>query len=217
MKIKGILFDFDGVLAETMQDLFNSWRYSFYKFGVEIKKEDYFPLEGMEVIKIAEHLSRKYSVDIQKAPEILRLKNEFYLNNHSFRFYKGVERFIELLNERKTLIGLVSASPKEKLEKTVPKDFLEKFNVIISGDDLELGKPNPDPYLTAARKLNLDSSECLVVENAPLGIKSAKNANMKCIAIESTLDKSYLNEADLVLENFKDLFELDLIKELLKG
>jgi len=215
MKIKGILFDFDGVLAETMQDLFNSWKYAFSKFKVEIKKEDYFPLEGMKVIKIAQYLSEKYNLNMQNAPEILRLKNEFYLNNHSFNFYDGVEEFIELLNKKKILIGLVSASQKEKLEKTVPRNFLTKFNVIISGDDLDLGKPHPDPYLVAAKKLNLDPSECLVIENAPLGIKSAKNANMMCIAIESTLNKSFLNEADIIIKSFEDLFKLDLVKNLL--
>ena len=69
--------------------------------------------------------------------------------------------------------------------------------------------------MIVAKKLNLDPSECLVVENAPLGIKSAKNANMMCIAIESTLDKSFLNEADIIIENFEDLFKLDLVKNLL--
>lgn len=205
MKIKGILFDFDGVLAETMQDLFNSWRYAFNRFGVEIKKENYFLLEGMKVIKIAEYLSKKYNLDIQNASEILKLKNNFYLDNHSFNFYKGVEEFIELLNKEKILIGLVSASPKEKLEKTVPEKFLAKFNVIISGDDLELGKPHPDPYLTAAKNLNLAPSECLVVENAPLGIESAKNAGMYCIAIKSTLEEKFLNKADKIIDKFEDL------------
>ena len=75
----------------------------------------------------------------------------------------------------------------------------------MSGDDSVRGKPHPDPYLNAATKLGVLPQECLVIENAPLGIKSAKRAGIYCIAICSTLDKSYLSEADKIVENIKDI------------
>ena len=213
-KPKAILFDFDGVLADTLDDLFLSWKYAFSKFNVNIKKEDYFLLEGMNVLKIAKNISKKYGLIIDDYKKIVEIKNKFYLENHSFNFYDGVFELIEILKQENILIGIVSASPKEKLEKTVPKGFLEKFDVVISGDDVELGKPNPDPYLVAIKNLNLNPKECVVVENAPLGIKSAKSAGIFCIAICSTLEKSYLNEADIIIESFKDLKNTKILKKL---
>ena len=60
--------------------------------------------------------------------------------------------------------------------------------------------------------MQLKKENCVVIENAPLGIKSAKAADMFCIAISSTVEKSLLQEADILIKNFNDLFKLDLLK-----
>lgn len=214
MEKKAILFDFDGVLAETMEDLFLAWEKAFENYGVNIKKEDYFPLEGTKVNEIARIISQKYNIKID-SEEIVKLKNEIYLKNHSFRFYPGVIELIDKLQKKKIKIGMVSASQKHKLEKTVPKDFLEKFNVIISGDDTIKGKPDSEPYLAAADKLGINKTECIVIENAPIGVKAAKNADMFCIGIMSTVSKDVLKEADIVIDKFSDLNNLKLINEMI--
>ena len=202
-KFKAILFDFDGVLADTMEDNFLAWKKAFKNY-VMINRQDYFLLEGMKLIKVAESISEKYNLDIN--PEkIVKLKNKYYLKDHLFKFYPETEKLINLLKKRNILLGVVSASPKEKLEKTVSKEFLAKFDVIVSGDDTNQGKPNPEPYLTAMNKLSLNNEDCVVIENAPLGIKSAKNAGMYCIALTTTLNKKYLKEADKILNNHKEL------------
>ena len=213
-QIKAILFDFDGVLADTMEGNFLAWRKAFKDYGVDIKKEDYFPLEGMKLTEIARKISNKYNV--QANPKtIVKLKNEYYLKNHSFCFYPKVIEFIDLFKKNKNRLAVVSASPREKLNKTVPAEFLVKFDAIISEEDSKNGKPNPDPYLNAAKKLEISPAECLVVENAPLGIKSAKRAGMYCIAICSTLDKSFLSEADEIIDKFEDLQKLEMITSLI--
>ncbi|GAF86257.1 unnamed protein product, partial [marine sediment metagenome] len=101
-----------------------------------------------------------------------------------------------------------SAASRERLNETVPKNFLERFDVIISGNDTEKGKPSPEPYLVAMNKLRVLPAESIVVENAPLGIKSARSAGAYCIAITSTMDKSFLEEADKIIDNFSDLGNL---------
>ena len=213
-QIKAILFDFDGVLADTMTDNFLAWHKAFGDFGVNIKKEDYFPLEGMKLIEVAKKISEKYGIRSDPAV-IVRLKNEHYLRDHSLIFYPRVWELISILKERKYLLALVSASPREKLSRTVPADFLEKFDVIISGEDSKNGKPSPEPYQNAVKKLGVSSKECLVVENAPLGIKSAKRAGMHCIAICSTLNRSFLSEADEIIDKFEDLEKLKTIDDLI--
>jgi len=201
---KVVLFDFDGVIADTMEDNFNAWKKAYMDFGVQITKEDYFPLEGMRVIDVAKTLSQKYSLETNPQ-EIFELKKRYYLENNSFCFYEGVEKLIKDLRDSGKRLAIVTASPKSRLNKTVPDIFLEKFEAIVSGDDYENGKPNPEPYLKAMEKLNVFPEECLVVENAPLGIKSAKKAGAYCIALTTTLDKGYLSEADVIFNNHKEL------------
>ena len=215
-KIKAILFDFDGVLANTMEDNFLAWQKAFKDYEIDIKKKDYFPLEGMELIKVARKISDKYKANLD--PEtIVKLKNKYYLKNHFLVFYPKVEVLIDLLKRNKCLLALVSASPREKLCGTVPVEFLKKFGVVISGEDSKNGKPSPTPYLNAVKILGVLPEECIVVENAPLGIKSAKKAGMYCIAICSTLDKSFLSEADEIIDKFEDLEKLEMITSLIKN
>ena len=211
--LKAILFDLDGTLADTMQDNFKAWQKAFEDFDITIKEKDYFPLEGMKLIKVAETISEKYNLDCSPE-EIVQLKNKYYLEDHSFSFYPGVPELIDFLREKGKLLAIVTASPREKLEKTVPQDFLSKFRVIISQEDTEKGKPNSDPYLAVIKKLRVSPEECLVVENAPLGIKSAKAAGAYCIAITTTQTKSELKEADLVVSSFRKLKDTLRIKGL---
>ena len=133
-----------------------------------------------------------------------------YYKNHKFKFYSGAENLIKNLKKNKFL-ALVSASPREKLKKTVPLYFLKFFDVIISGDDVKYGKPNPEPYLKAIEDLYLDSRLCIAIENATLGIQSAKAAKLYCIAIPSTLSKKELNLAEKIVGKLKNL-EIILLK-----
>ena len=203
-KINAILFDFDGTIAETMQDLFWAWRRAFGDFEIEIKKEDYFPLEGMKLSEIAKTISKKYNLSADPL-KILKLKERYYMEKYSFSLYPGVLNLISSLKNKEVKIAIVSASPLEKLVKTAPGEFLSKFDVIISGNDTKEGKPNPEPYLMAMKKLNVLPKECIVVENAPLGIKSAKAAGAYCIAVTTTLGKEFLQEADKIIPKIKDL------------
>ena len=201
---KAILFDFDGVLAETMEELFLAWKNAFFKFNLDIKKEDYFILEGMKVLEIAKAISKKYLVNPNPS-EIVKLKDEYYFQNNRFKFYNGIISLVESLKKNGKSLAVVSASSKEKLEKTVPKDFLEKFDAVVCSEDYFNGKPDPEPYLTAMKNLNVSPEECIVVENAPLGIKSAKKAGAYCIALTTTHDKEYLKEANVILNNHEEL------------
>ena len=88
--------------------------------------------------------------------------------------------------------------------RTVPDGFLEKFDALVTGEDTRHGKPSPEPYLKAVEKLNLRPEDCLAVENAPLGIESAKKAGLYCAAVCSTLDRSYLTAADEIFASLED-------------
>jgi beta-phosphoglucomutase len=189
-----------------MEDNFLAWKKTFHEYGIEIKRDDYFPLEGLLLKEVAKNICKKYNL-ICDISNLVELKNKFYLANNKFRFYLGVEFLVKSLKEKYKL-ALVSASPKEKIKKTVPKDFLNKFDAIISGDDVKNGKPDPEPYLNALKKLSIDKQNAIVIENAPLGIQSAKSAWIYCIAVASTLGEDSLKQADKIILNIENLKEI---------
>ena len=203
--VNGILFDFDGVLAKTMEDNLRAWRLAMLDYGVKLGREDYYPLEGMPMKEIASRYCKEFNIDKSLAEEIVRKKENYYLKNHHFEFYPGVEEFIDYLKSRKIRIGLVTAALFKRLKNSVPDGFLKKFDTIVSGDKTKRGKPFPDQYLKGLSELKLKEKECVVIENSPLGIRAAKNAGLYCIAICSTLDRSYLKEADEIVDEFEDL------------
>jgi len=96
--------------------------------------------------------------------------------------------------------ALVTGSILKNILPVVGKDFLRNFEIIITGDQVTHTKPHPEPYLTAAEKLNVKPNECIVIENAPSGITAAKQAGMFCIALKTTIqNEQYLKEADLIV------------------
>lgn len=87
------------------------------------------------------------------------------------------------------------------------------FEVVITGDGIIKGKPDPEPYLTTLHKINEKSKNCLVIEDTKSGVLSAKAAGLKCLAITTTHDKEDLHEADCVVDKFSEIKE-NLIRSL---
>jgi beta-phosphoglucomutase-like phosphatase (HAD superfamily) len=79
------------------------------------------------------------------------------------------------------------------------------FETVVTAEDTARGKPDPEPYRLAAQRLGVAPSECLGVENAPLGVQSAKAAGMLCAALETTLPASRLGGADFVFHDVEAL------------
>ena len=210
--MKAVLFDFDGVLAKTMDDNFLAWKHAFKTIGANISSEDYMPLEGASLNEVVRIISEKHNIKDLDVDEMISKKEDYFKKNYSFSFYPGVLEFVDKLKQKGIKISMVTSARKDRLFFTTPRDFLEKFDSIITGDKFKIGKPDPEPYLAALNDLSIGPEECIVIENAPLGIRSAKSAKIFCIAICSTLDKSYLKEADIIIDNFNDLNNLEIFK-----
>ncbi len=204
-KYKAVFFDFDGVIGNTMDDNYLAWEYAFSQYDIPIDKNEYFLLEGMNTRGVARHFIGKSTRNFGVADEIAGLKEKYYLENNRFSFYDGVESLIPKLKVKGYLLGLVTGASYVRLERLLNQEFLKNLEVVISGDKVRNCKPHPEPYLNAAKYLSIPSSECAVVENAPVGIESAKGAGMYCIAICSTLERRHLQKADRIIERFTDL------------
>src|SRR3989338_595929 len=173
-KFRGVLFDFDGVIADSMDDNFKAWKKAFSDYDIKISEKNYFELEGYPTVQIAEIILKKAGKKIK--PEVIsNLKHHYYILNSTVKFYPFVKEILNLLIRRKISLAIVSGADRRKLKAGL-KNLAKKFDVIISGDDKIKGKLAPDPYLQAAKKLSLNPNQCLVIENAPLGIESSKAA-----------------------------------------
>lgn len=212
---KGVLFDFDGTLARTMEDNLEAWRAVTRKYGIDLSPEDYYPYEGLPMQEIAARFFSTRNLPVPDVTELLKSKDEWYLRNHRFAFYPGVEDLVDALAKGSVRMGIVTAGRPDRLVRSVPPAFLRKFTALVTGDMVERGKPHPDPYLRGARGLDVTPDSCVVVENAPLGIQAAKRAGCYCVAVCSTLTRRALSDADDVVDRFADLKELPVIRHIL--
>lgn len=213
---RGVLFDFDGVIARTMEDNFEAWQYAFRKFDIDIDKDSYFLLEGLKPLDVAKNFMKlKQLHDVSLAQEIVAYKESYYLKNNNFSLYDGVFELLNYLVAKGKKIAVVTGASQERLFNTLRKnsedEIIALFNVIITAADYSFGKPSPEPYQMALRQLLLDHDECIVVENAPLGIESALNAGLQCIALTTTLNKYDLRQANFHFTSIKALYDYQIL------
>jgi len=205
MKFKAVFFDFDGVIGKTMEDNYRAWCKAFSHYNIILDQEEYYLLEGKNAQGVAQIILAKHGMNSILPASLASMKEKYYSENNSFSFYQGVPKLINTLKGLFRL-GLVSGTSSQRLKRTVPGHFLDAFDVVITGDSVKETKPEPEPYLMASNALSISPKDCIVVENAPFGIESAKKAGMYCIAICSTLNRKYLHLADIVLDDFQMLY-----------
>jgi len=203
--LKGILFDFDGTLADTMEGHYLAWKSALGEHGIPIEADDYYPMEGAGLREVAREFTKGLDWTEAAIDELVRKKKKYYVERQSITFFPGVELLISELKGRKVPMAIVTAGHLDQLRLSVPQRFLEQFDALITGDQFVRGKPDPEPYLRGAEKLGLTPADCIAIENSPLGVQAARRANIYCIAICSTVGRVCLAEADEILERFVDV------------
>ncbi|HIH74686.1 MAG TPA: HAD family phosphatase [Methanosarcina sp.] len=211
--LKAIIFDVDGVLVDSMRFQADAWVKAFQDIGITISREDIYELEGSNDRRLIKAIFEKAGKEsepehFEQLPERKSEAFEF----DSVRPFEGIQARLDDLKKHFKL-AMVSGSNRITVGKVVDKFFPGYFDVVISGSDLERGKPDPDPYLKALEMLDLTKNECIVIENAPLGITAAKRAGLYCVAVASMLEPEKVQHADLVLEDHAAL--LGYLKSLI--
>lgn len=206
LDFKAVVFDFDGVVADTMNDNYLAWKQAFAFYHVDVAQLDYFLLEGMGRFDIARTLSKKLGISPQFEKEIVEAKEANYKAINQFRVYPEIYPIFTLLDHRNIKMGLATGASKMRITNTLSHELSSFFSVIVTADDIVKGKPDPEPYLKAIQKLEFSASECLVIENAKLGISSAKAAGCTCFALETTVSATHLQEADAIFSNHTELY-----------
>ena len=202
-----VLFDMDGVIVDSMPYHFLAWYEALRKFDAAVTSFDVYEHEGEPwETTLPKFLDKNHKTyDDRLVCKIFAYRQKIFKRIFKRYIFHGAEQIVTTLHARGMKLALVSGTPCRDIKKILPKHLYKLFDVIVGGDAVKHGKPHPEPYLTGARLLGVNPKKCVVVENAPLGIRSAKSAKMTCIAITTSLPKPYLKKADIVIERIVDL------------
>jgi beta-phosphoglucomutase family hydrolase len=213
---KGVIFDMDGTLIESTEADYLAWKRLFAEHNKELSFEEYFPLIGMKSAVVVE---TRLLLDDEKAKEALAKKMDYFSEIVSGSGIKTVPYatiLLKQLKEHNVKLALATSSRRAKMKMVLQlTDLLPYFGEIVTGDEVANSKPAPDIFLKAAEKLQLSPKDCVVIEDAANGVKAAKNAGMKCVAITTTHSADLLQEADLVIDRFEEL-DFEMLAEMLK-
>ncbi|MEL6579329.1 MAG: HAD family phosphatase [Cyanobacteria bacterium J06621_12] len=128
----------------------------------------------------------------------------------------NLKSFLTQLREQDIAAGLVTGATRSEVEHVLAKvELTDYFDLIVAGDDLAGSKPEPEPYLFAASKLDLEPSECLAIENNPVGITAAKRAKIQVVGISNLYPLHMLQrQANWTVDDFMEI-ELDRVDRVL--
>ena len=203
--MKGIIFDLDGVLVNSMPTHFQAWKAAFSNVaGLDIIERDIYLLEGMRGMELVSRIfEQKGFPDKSLAQAVHDKKSRIFKEIRSSTPFEGVKEMIDSIKCKK---AVVSGSARNDVETIIEEAFGKgKFDVIITADDIKKGKPDPSAFLEALRRINVKPQEAIVVENAPLGAKAAKNAGTGCFVV--------LNNTPLKRSDFDGIIAQDRIFE----
>jgi len=196
--IAAVIFDMDGVIINGMPYHARAWEETFRSVGLHITPEEVYEREGEAGSAAVAHFLKQRGVDasLSEVEALIQKKEARFKEIAQVEVFAGVPEFLNELLARDKRLALVTGTARHELEIILPHDIKEKFEIIVTGDAVEKGKPHPEPYLRALAALQLDSEQAIVIENAPLGIQSARAAGLRCLAVETSLTCERLTGAD---------------------
>ncbi|MFA7059446.1 MAG: HAD hydrolase-like protein [Pedobacter sp.] len=187
---KAVFFDLDGVLYNSLPNYSQAWRAAFKEVSFELPENEVYLLEGRSGIGTVEDIFKKYKGREPSQAEIDKVidkKKEVLISIGAPPIQTGALELLDATFKAGLQLFVVTGSTHDQLKDKVVSDFpiIKDQHRIITGIDVKYGKPHPEPYLIACKKANVSSSEAIVIENAPLGIRSATEAGIFCLAVNT--------------------------------
>jgi len=213
-----VIFDMDGVLADTGPIHFASWKKLADKIGEKFTKEFFEKTFGQKSIPITRKLVGE-DIEESKIKEWADLKEKYYreMVKDKIKPLPGAISLIKDLKKSNFKLAVGSSGPPENVDLLLKSLNIKKFfDFIITGADVQKGKPDPEGFKKIQNHFKLKSENCVVIEDAPVGIEAAKRAGMKSIALTTTHQKEELKNANLILEDLSKISFKD-IKKILKA
>ena len=202
---KAVLWDLDGVLADTATFHFQAWRELFQSLGKGFADADFRRTFGLR----NDAILRDILGDLTPAEveRLARRKEELYRDKIEGRVtaIPGAIDLLRCLQQRGRKMAIVSSAPGENVRAVLRSLGLEGvFEAVVAEEDALKGKPDPQGFLLAAEELGVAAGECVVIEDAPGGVEAAKKAGMRCIGLATSRPREALAGADLVVDTLEE-------------
>lgn len=217
--IKAIIYDMDDLMvrSDELHDeatllTLREAGYNLSEMPADIREQSL----GRRVIDVLQSMIERFHWPTT-AEELNKRRQPIFLNlvRQKLEAMPGLRESLKLFKDAGYQIALASSGVREYVEIVLDKfEVREYFDVIVAGDEVKNGKPNPEIYQVAVAKLGLRPEECVVLEDADHGIAAAKAAGCKCIAIKNPFTAPQTHkEADLVLDSLNDI-TLEIVRSL---
>ena len=183
----GYIFDLDGTLADTMPVHFGAWEQALRNAGLQGRLDEnyFYALGGVPSRKVAGLLGKHHGLKLDPA-RVARDKEDIYMASlQRLELIGPVVEFARAASRTRP-IALASGGTRDVVTSTLSKTGLAPlFRVVVTADDVEHGKPAPDMFLLAARRMGVEPGRCLVFEDGEPGIQAAEAAGMKWVRVPS--------------------------------
>jgi HAD superfamily hydrolase (TIGR01509 family) len=204
--IEAVVFDMDGVLVDSEPIWRAVEREVLAGVGIEVTDDDLFETMGVRVADVVERWHRRHPWDEPSREDVARsiVDRVAEAIEREGAFHQEAIRAIDYVDGLGLRLGLASSSPMRLIRSVLSIGGLaDRFEVVLSAEDEELGKPDPAVYLSAARELVVPPERCLAVEDSINGVRSAKEAGMVCVAVPVSGVTDGFEGADLVLDSIE--------------
>ena len=202
-RLKAALFDLDGVVFDTEPQYTEFWGAQCREFHPEHPGLEH-EIKGQTLVQIFE---RHFSGDLACSQEIITKRLNDFEQRMRFDYVEGFENFVARLRSRGVKTAVVTSSNIAKMQSVYQSrsEFRQLFDAILTSEDFERSKPDPDCYLKAAERLGAEIDECIVFEDSFNGLKSGRAAGMKVVGLATTNSaESIAPYSDVVISNYKD-------------
>lgn len=203
---RAIVWDMDGVLVDTGEFHFRAWCRILGELGKDLSREEFLERFGMKSVDIL----RETLGD--RSPEELRVlaaRKEGYYREEiggNVKPLPGVRTILESLQRAGFRQALASSAPRMNIDLILEAVGIRPFfDAVVSGDEVRAGKPDPEIFLEASRRIGVDPPACVVIEDAIPGVVAAKGAGMHCVAVTNSHAADDLSAADIIVDSLEHL------------
>ena len=220
--LKAVIFDFDGVITDSEILHLRAFNQSLAQYGIEITKNDYYTMYlGFNDTDCYKLLIEKglLKMDEQQINTLMIQKKKIFeqLAKAEGKMIEGVRDFLNMLEQNNIPMAICSGSLLTEVEMVLEEARLRHlFEVIVSGEQVKKGKPDPEGFLLSLQRLNenrenpITANQCVVIEDSHWGLEAAKAAGMHTIAVTNSYDAEQLSTADKILDRLSELSIDDL-------
>lgn len=202
----GVIFDMDGVLVDSAAPHLRSWQLLAEECGGTVTQEQFsrtFGQQNRDIVPILFGL-----VSEKRMQQLANRKEELYRDiiRCDPPIIQGAVELVRDLHQAGVALAVGSSGPAENIDLVLSSmGVKECIAVVVSGDDVTRGKPDPQVFTTAADRLGIEPSRCVVIEDAPVGVEAAKVAGARTVAVLLYHQADAFDGADLVVQRLADL------------